>query len=64
MAEAAVPNTALPGELSNEEINGVRLEKALELGTKVYRDEFHKTFPKDPVKLYEALQKEKYNIQG
>ena len=61
-ASSVTTATHAPVELSNEEINGVRLEKAVELGAKVYRIEFHKTFPKDPAQLYTALQNEKQKI--
>ena len=65
MATAATiaPSPAtLPPELSDNEINGVRLEKAVDLGTKVFRDEFHKTFPRNPADLYTELQKKRFEI--
>ena len=61
-----VPNasnaTPLQSRLTDEEINGVRLEKALDLGTDVFRDKFHETFPRDPVQLYTELQNRKGEI--
>ena len=61
-----VPNatnaTPLQSRLTDEEINGVRLEKALDLGTDVFRDKFHETFPRDPVQLYTELRNRKGEI--
>ena len=59
---ATAASSSTTAELSNDEINGVRLEKAVELGTKVYRDKFHETFPKDPAQLYTVLQTKKQEI--
>ena len=65
MATAATTSlnpATLPPELSDNEINGVRLEKAVDLGTKVFRDEFHKTFSRNPADLYTELQTKRSEI--
>ena len=60
MATALIPSIT---SITNEEVNGVILEKALDLGTGILRDKFHETFPRDPRQLYTALQKKKGEIK-
>ena len=68
-ASNPTPNPVVPittpsqSEITDEEVNGVRLEKALDLGTVIFRDKFHETFPRDPRELYEKLQKKKGEIK-
>ena len=60
---ATIPSsTSLQYEFTDEEISGARLEKLLDRGTNVFRDEFHKTFSRDPSELYKELQKENQKI--